>query len=94
MAQLPEFPPEGTQNKGPAIIAIFLLTARLYVQARILKKLWLDDLFISISVVRIDLSKRTESLSLTKKVYTSLPSSPSPSYSSPPMQTSIDNWRT
>lgn len=67
MTQLPASPPDGTQNKGPAIIAVFavtlavailLLAARLYVRALILKKLWLDDLFTTIGVVRIEFTGR------------------------------------
>ena len=65
MIQLPMSSLEGTKNKGPAIIsafavtltiAIFLLAARLYVRARILKRLWLDDLFITFGVVIITYS--------------------------------------
>ena len=62
MSQLAASPPEVTQNRGSTIIAVFtvtfsiatlLLSARLYIRARVLKSLWLDDLFIIIGVVRI-----------------------------------------
>lgn len=53
---------EGTQNKGSAIVAVFAITfsiailvlaTRLYIRAHVLKQLWLDDISIVVSVVRI-----------------------------------------
>ena len=69
MTLLPASALDGTQDKGPAIIAVFavtlavailLLAARLYVRARILQKIWLDDLFTIIGVVRIKFSGRSQ----------------------------------
>lgn len=71
MTQIPASLPKGTKNKGSAITAVFavtlanaiiLLAARLYVRARILKKIWLDDLFIIIGVVRTRSSRTSENL--------------------------------
>ncbi len=71
MTQLPVSSLEGTQNKGSALIAAFAVTlaiailplaARLYVRACILKRLWLDDLFITFGVVNSKLSSRKPEL--------------------------------
>lgn len=54
-------PPEGDKNAGPKLeavyglwlfIAFILVNLRLYVRARILKKLWWDDFFLLLGVVR------------------------------------------
>ena len=53
-------PPSNNNNRGPEIlitfsstlgIALILLCLRLYVRARIVRKLWWDDLFIAFSFV-------------------------------------------
>lgn len=53
--------PAHGQNRGLGLVAVYtatmavaavLIAVRLYVRARILKKLWWDDFFVTISLVR------------------------------------------
>ena len=66
MSQPAASPPGVTQNRGSTVIIVFtvsfstailVLAARLYTRARVLKSLWLDDLFVVIGVVRIKVPK-------------------------------------